>query len=80
MSEPALRIAPPSPIFQGQPGKLNTPPAPCPYRRMRSLSRSRSRPKDRRSRICILLLLGEPQGTIPLRRSQHNQSAATVLA
>jgi len=75
-----LRIFPPSPIFQGQPGELNTPPTPCPYRRMRSLSRNRSRPKDRRSWICIRLLLGQPQGTIPLRHPQHTHIAATVLA
>jgi hypothetical protein len=59
-------------IFQGQPGKLLTPPAPCPYRRTRTTSRSRIHRRDRRKWICIRLLLGKPQGPIPLRQSHHS--------
>lgn len=52
-------------IFQGQPGELVTPPAPCPYRRIRSLNRSRFHLRDRRRWIFIRLSLVNRGGQFP---------------
>ena len=52
-------------IFQGQPGKRLTSPAPCPYRRRRTLKRNRPHLRDRKRWIFIPLSLENRGGLFP---------------
>jgi 4-hydroxy-2-oxoheptanedioate aldolase len=62
---PALPITATALMFRGQPGKLRTSPAPCPYRRSRNLNRNRLHPKDRKRWIFIRLSLDNRGGQSP---------------
>ena len=65
-------------IFQGQPGKLLTSPAPCPYRRRRTVKWNRPHLRNRKRWIFIpLLVLEKPRGTIP--RGTREDSAIQPL-
>jgi hypothetical protein len=78
-----LPTSPPPPIFQGQPGKLLHSPgalslqADADYKPQPQPSegqeKGRGAPEDFHP-----LLLGQPQGLIPLRHPQHNHIAITA--
>ena len=70
-----LRTFPPSPIFQGQPGKLLHSPGALSLQADADY-KPQPQPSEGQEKMDFHpLLLGEPQGTIPLRHPQHNHIA-----
>src|SRR5258708_40077364 len=73
-----LSIRSASLIFQGQPGKLLTSPAPCPYRRRRTLKRNRPHLRDRKRWIFIRLSLVNRGGLRPRGIQDNNRTTDPI--